>query len=205
MNDSAELDAIVTRNIGDIEAAISHARELQDALFEQLERVLSGELGEAWAVEYDDDHDYPIVIRHEGWAEREAGSRSKGYRLQLEEIEGPNDETDETWFSTMMGAGPNGAQSVFFFWHENFNPKKRWDRISEGSADVIDRLKKSGFAPNQRGRLYLPFKLDRDLLALGYETGDMSAAMQAARDLAATIHACKDDLVALIERDRNLD
>lgn len=205
MSDSTELDVIVTRNIGDIEAALLHARELEDALFEQLEGAISEDLGDAWKVVYDTDHDHPLVIQHIDWANGEGGSRSKGYRLQLEEIEGPNDETDETWFSTMMGAGPNGAQSVFFFWHENFHTKKRWDGISEGSADVIDRLKKAGLVPSQRGRLYLPFKLDRDLLAEGYGVGDMSAAMQAARDLATTILACKDDLAVLIERDRNLD
>lgn len=205
MNDTAELDAIVARNIGDIEAALLHARQLEDALFQQLEDAIADELGDAWHVEYDEDHDFPIVIQHQSWAEQEAGSRGKGYRLQLEEMEGANDETDETWFSTMMGAGPNGAQSVLFFWHENFNTNKRWGRICDGSEDAIDRLEKAGFVPNYRGRLYLPFKLDRDLLVRGYETGDMSEAMQAARDLAAIIRTCEDDLIALIKRDRELD
>ena len=120
-------------------------------------------------------------------------------------MDGPGGDTEETWLSTLLGAGPNGARAIIYFWANSFNTNKRWAKITEGQGDRLHRLAAAGFETDSRGRLYIPFTLDIEELAKGYETGDLESSLQRARELGATIRTSAADLNALVERDRNLD
>ena len=205
MADTADLDALVIRNIGDIEAALIHARELETGLLEAVESILVDELGPTWHVEYDPDDDYPLWLTHSDWIEEGTPARKNSYRLQMEEKDGPDGVTEGTWLSTFLRTGPHGARAIIYFWANSFNTNKRWAKITEGQSDRLQRLAAAGFETDSRGRLYIPFSLDMEELAKGYETGDLESALHRARELGAIIRTSAADLDALVERDRNLD
>lgn len=205
MADTADLDALVTRNIGDIEAALNHAHQLGHSLIEQIEAILVEDLGAEWHVESDVDDDSPLWMSKQSWFDEGKPTRKNSYRLQFDQEEGPGGDDEWTWFSTMLGAGPNGARIRVYFWSSSFSTNKRWSKIMAGHDDQLARLVGAGFETDATDRLYIPFALDAEVLAKAYETGNLDDAMQPAHDLVRTIKASADDLSALIERDRNLD
>lgn len=203
MADTSNLDALIARNITDIEAALAHARGLGHGLIEEIANILSAELGDVWLVEPDmEDDDTPLRVARRDWIGEGSKPWNGGYSLRFNEKAGPGELLDETWFSVLMNAGPNDARIAVYFWSQTFGPKRRWARLVDDQRLVIDKLLTAGFEQDSDGWLYLPFKLDRDLVAKGYEDGDMNAALMPAKDLAEIVKSASEQLEAVIERDR---
>ena len=206
MTDTTRLDALVTRNISDIESALAHARELGHQLIEDIADVLRAELGDAWLVETDtDDDDLPLQLARRDWLGESVKPWKGAYSFNFNEKTGPGDEYDETWFSTVMNAGPNGAAIAVYFWSPTFGPKRRWGRLIEKQRPIVDVLLDAGFEQDSDGWLYLPFALDPELVAAGYEADDLSLPLNAAKDLAQTISSVSKELNLIIKFDRNFE
>lgn len=203
MAQTPDLNALVTRNIGDIEAAYTHAEELGSSLLEAIADVLREELGDAWHVEVDvDNEDVPLWFARRDWLGNDSRSDRDRYSFNFRMKAGPGGEYDYTWLASLMNAGPEGASVVVYFWAATFNGKRRWIRLLEEEKGLVENLVEAGFKQDTDRWLYLPFALDTELLAEGYEAGHITAALKPARDMASVICGTIKQLETLVVRDR---
>lgn len=203
MAEVADLNALVTRNIGDIEAAYTHAEELGSSLLEAIADVLTEELGDAWHVEVDIDNEQtPLWFARRDWLGNDSRSDRDRYSFNFNMKTGPGGEYDYTWLASLLNAGPEGASVAVYFWAATFNGKRRWIRLLEEQKGLVENLVEAGFKQDADRRLYLPFALDAELLAKCYEAGDITAALKPARDLASAVCGTIKQLEALVVRDR---
>jgi len=201
--DTSDLNALVTRNIGDIEAAYTHAVELGASLMEDIADILRAELGDSWHVVVDvDNENVPLWFARRDWLGNDSRSDRDRYSFNFNMKAGPGDEYDHTWLASLMNTGPEGASVAVYFWASTFNGKRRWIRLLEEQKGLVENLVKVGFKQDTDRWLYLPFALDSALLAKGYEAGDITAALKPARDLASVICGTIKQLETLVVRDR---
>tara|TARA_B100001179_G_scaffold229057_1_gene214120 strand:+ start:448 stop:1065 length:618 start_codon:yes stop_codon:yes gene_type:complete len=205
MTDTSVLDALVTRNIGDIEGALLHARKLGHELLDEIAARLRQDLGEGWEAEADlEDDGNPVKFAKTSWREPDA-SLGDGYVFNFNEKPGPNEETDETWFSTLLNAGPNGASIAIYLWSDTFWAKRRWRKLVQQEAKTVEKLLEAGFRQDDDLWIYIPLVLHTDELAKGYEQGDLETALMPVSQIAEVIKSTLPQLEALIERDRNFE
>lgn len=203
MAETTDLNALVARNIGDIEAAYAHAVELGSSLLEAIAVVLREELGDAWHVEVDDeDDDDPLWFTRRDWLGTDGKSASDRYRFIFNMKTGPGGEYDDTWLSSLLNAGPHGASVAVYFSASSFGGKRRWSRLVEDQKVAVAMLLDAGFKQDSDKWIYFPFRLDPDLVVKGYEAGDMPIALKPASDFAAIIGSAVEALEALVARDR---
>ena len=205
MTDTSVLDALVTRNIGDIEGALLHARNLGHELLEEIAARLRRDLREGWEAEADlDDDGNPVKFAKTSWRDPDA-SLGDGYTFKFNEKPGPNEEVDETWFSTLLNAGPNGASIAIYLWSDTFWAKRRWRKLVQQEAETVEKLLEAGFRQDDDLWIYIPLVLHTDELAKGYEQGDLETALMPVSQIAEVIRSVLPQLEDLIERDRNFE
>jgi hypothetical protein len=206
MGDTSDLDALVARNIGDIEAALEHARALGHALIEEIGELMRAELGEGWLVDVDvNDDTAPLRLARREWGSDETASAKGGYAFTFNENPGPGDETDNTWLSALLNAGPAGASIRLYFWSDSFGAKRRWRRLIQGQEAVTERLLHADFKQDSDQWLYLPLGLEAETLAQGYESGDLAVALKPAVDAARVIKSCLPAFDELIAADKTFE
>lgn len=205
MADTSELDALIVRNIGDLESALLRAYEIGDVLVEVIGEAIQANLGASWEVHVDVDDDTPIRFARREWLNSETPSVVGAYHFSLSDKDGPGGDTDQTWLMTLLGGGPNGSSAVLYLWSQTFYAKRRWKKLLDDQSNLIDRLLNAGFRQDSDQWLYLPIAIDGEALANGFETGDLFAAMGPVIEALGTIQSAMPDIEALIDRDRTFD
>ncbi|MDK2767902.1 MAG: hypothetical protein KYX69_09305 [Sphingomonas sp.] len=205
MADTSELDALIVRNIGDVEAALLRAYDIGDEVVEAIGSAIRLGLDDTWEVAVEVDDNPPIRFSKRAWLDGQPQSLSGAYHFSLSEKNGAGGETDETWLMTLLGDGPNGSSAVLYLWSDTFHAKRRWKKLLDDQSDLIDRLLDAGFRQDSDQWLYLPVAIDGEALANGFEIGDLSAAMAPVTDALGIIQSGMPDIEALIERNRTFD
>ncbi|MDF2603052.1 hypothetical protein [Sphingomonas sp.] len=205
MADTSELDALIVRNISDVEAALLRAFEIGDEVIEEIGNVLRSMLGDAWEVIVDGKDDTPIRFARRGWLGGNTPVLARSYHISLTGKEGPSGDTDQSWLMTLLGNGPKGSSAVFYLWSDKFYTKRRWKKLLDDKADRIKKLLDAGFRQDENQWLYLPLLIDSEELANGLEVGDLSRAMAPVSEAISIIQAVVPEIEALIERDRTFD
>lgn len=198
MADTSELDALIVRNIGDVEAALIRGRELGHSLIEEMGALIERERPD-WSVALNLDDDVPLKFGPRSWLNR--GENSANCQFHLNEFAGPGGDEEETWLSGLMNVGPAGVSIALYFWSDTFNKKKRWKQLALDRQSVISDLLERGFRQDSDQWLYLPLVLTPDDVALGFQTGDLDIALKPFGDIVSTIAASVPELETIIERD----
>jgi hypothetical protein len=205
MADTSELDALIVRNIGDVEAALLRAREIGDEVVESIGEAVRSGLDEGWEVAVDVDDETPIRFARRAWIDGETSALSGSYHFSLSDKNGPGGETDQTWLCTLLGNGPAGSSAVFYFWSNSFSAKRRWKKLADDQSKLVDQLLDAGFRQDEKQWLYVPIAMNAEALAKAFEEGDLSAAMTPVIAALEVIEATAPSIEALIERDRTFD
>lgn len=203
MPDNSALSALVVRNIGDIEAALTHAQEVIDErLFQDIGDAIAARFADSdWFVSAEVE-DKEIWFSPGNWRPADVLPEDAPYWFHLEGQDGPGGGEEYSWLAAFLAAGPEGASVALVLNGTTFKSAKRWKALAKSNTDLIARLIDAGFRQNDAQRLYLPLHLDADVLAAGFEDDDLTTALKPLQDALDVIEAARQDLDALIAYDR---
>lgn len=178
----AELDTLVIRNIGDIEAAMKHAVEvLGPRLWDEVGKAVIGgcEASNHYASAKSEDEEVWLADR--SWLVQDtlSANADADFWLALDERTGLGGEGEGSWLASFTASGPNGA-TVALWVHQNIVGVGRWKKIVRSADDVIDELRAAGFdvVEDDDRRLCIPVMLDREAVATAFSSEDFVVAMQ---------------------------
>ena len=196
-----ELSGLVVRNIGDLEAAVVHARELDQRLFTAIGEGVKEQLADtdfhAHAI---GDEEY-VWFAPRSWLKNTTKDVEADYWFELLELPGPGDKFEETWIAQFANVGPHSAETGIWFCGSALKARRWKSLLARGDA-IVARLMDAGFRQDPDQRIYFPLRLDLEELAKGFEDDDLTAALRPLRDAVATIMKCIDDFEALVALDR---
>lgn len=201
MSANKELDALVIRNIADIEAAMNHAmNEVSPRIWEQVAQVVQEMCDtEAWFAVSDVAND-DVWFAHRSWLIADQRKPKADFFIGLDERLSESGEQENSWLAAFVANGPNGA--VMAFWLcQKILAAGAWKKLVKANDALVTELRGLGFSidDDDDRRLYLPVVLDRELLARSFETEDFDAVMEPARLAVANAVKAAPVLVRLRE------
>jgi hypothetical protein len=174
MGDDSELNALIVRNIGDIEAAFDRATGAIDtrtwqAIADVAESAMSCEDG--WLGEFDINGD--IVFYPEEW--RDSEGKPECY-FQIDEIKGEGKSGEgQSWLGDVVGESSHGAYSALIF-EQEIVKGKALSNVANRTANLRERLRQIGFQEKHK-KLHLPFRIPKETLAQAFAEGNFDDAM----------------------------
>ena len=175
-----ELDALIVRNIGDIGAAMKHAIEhVGPLLWKKTGRAVTETVaGDGWSSFSDPDAE-EVWFARENWLLPDRADPEADFWLGLDERTSGEEEGEGSWLAAFVGSGPNGSTMAFWV-DQRIVGKAAWKRIVKGNADLVDTLRGFGFSLDldDDRRICLPFTLDREKLAVAFESDDFDVVME---------------------------
>ncbi len=125
MEQTQSASALVVRNISEIEAALAHAEKIGTVLWEAVDTALRERLEPlGWRVSaFDGDRIW--FAPHDWFIEDDDADPF----FTIEEAEGPEGESDETWLAEFLQAGPNGAAVALWFSSSKMDKKRYRQRL----------------------------------------------------------------------------
>jgi hypothetical protein len=196
-----ELDALVIRNIADIEAAMNHAKnEIGPRIWEQVAQVTQETCdAQAWLAFSDVAND-DVWFAHQSWLMADQRKPRADFWIGLDERLSETGEDENSWVATFVASGPNGATMAFWL-KQQILGAGAWKKLVKANHALVAELRGLGFAVDDDDdrRLYLPVVLDRELLARSFETEDFDVVMEPARIAVANATKAAPVLVRLRE------
>jgi hypothetical protein len=201
MSANKELDALVIRNIADIEAAMNHAiKEIGPRIWEEVARVTQEMCdSETWITASDIAND-DLWFADRSWLMADQRKPKPDFWLGLDERLSEIDEGENSWLATFVASGPNGATMAFWL-DQRILGAGAWKKLVKANDALVAELRGLGFSVDDDDdrRLYLPVVLDRELLARSFETEDFDLVMEPARIAVANATKAAPVLVRLRE------
>jgi hypothetical protein len=194
MSIQPQLDALIVRNLEDIEQSYSRAskaitetlaREI-NALFEQFQDRVESEIGDLsgdpwfalpeWKSSGDEDKNYDLFF----WLTYEG------------------DEAN-TWPTIFVGA--NGASAWWKMGSSAWTGARTWKNFLKNPKheDLHNELRSDGFIIDEKeGTLRLPLRLKQEVLAHAFETENFDEALEPVRNTLQSISTRRDGLDRLV-------
>lgn len=179
MSDTKTLDALVIRNIADIEAAIKHAQDvIGPRIWEEAAKTAQDNCGDDWTVEFDTD-DNELRLADQTWLVSSGRKRKADFSIRLYERILPDGDGENSWLATFVASGPNGATMAFWV-EQSIVTASVWKKLVRTSDGIVAELRSLGFSidDDDDRRLYVPVVLDRETLARAFETDDFDEVMK---------------------------
>lgn len=179
MPDTKSLDALIIRNIADIEAAMKHAQEeIGPRVWEEVARVMQEECDADPWIAVADVEDEDVWFTDRGWLMPDQRKPKADFWLGLDERTDGGNEGENSWLAAFVAGGPNGATMAFWLDQRILGPGA-WKKLVKSSDGVVAELRGLGFSVDDDDdrRLYLPVVLDREALASAFETEDFDAVL----------------------------
>lgn len=180
MQTNGELDALIVRNIADLEAAYLRATgAVDDRLWLEIARVAQDAAESAGLQGRFDGQDWILSIRPDAWAS--TGAKAKpDFSFDLGGVD-PNEEA-ETWIGAITGDNPAGVSTGLVFVQNLLNPRPL-QALYQRETKLMAQLGEAGFRRTDNGkRLYLPVRVDREKLAQAFADDIFDEALQPLAD-----------------------
>jgi hypothetical protein len=193
-----DLDALIIRNLGDLDAAADHLwRDLEPRIQTVIVDFIEKWAGKReWKGEYDWAQD--IQIGPPDWKTEE------GWRGCFVLDAGPddtwNDEPGEDcfWLSRLC---QKGRGKLGFRWYPGILATPgRWKKfvfekgsLSGKEKGFVYEIGKKGFACEEKGRFFMEFKIDADKLIAAIQDDDFVTALQPMQDALDKLAAAKPE------------
>lgn len=194
-----ELDALIVKNIGDLDAAARYLGEdlkprlgaAMDEVFQTFWRKSDWEGSANW----DEDETW---IAARDWRDPE-GSKGNEFKCKvwLWGVAGQGGGEDHFWLTYLLGAG---VQSLGLQWNRtNLRNKRAWRRTVSLQRDIVARLRAHGFEYEEAlGTFLLPVRIDRDELATALQDESPEQALGPLEQALRQLLEAKDDFDALL-------
>lgn len=180
MSDTKTLDALVIRNIADIEAAMKHAIEvIGPRIWEEASRVMQATcVADTWIALADLDEE-DVWFADRNWLMPGQRKPKADFWLGLDERTSGGNLGENSWLATFVSSGPNGATMAFWLNQRILLPGA-WKKLVKSSDALVAELRGFGFSfdDDDDRRLYVPVVLDREALAMAFETDDFDDVMK---------------------------
>ena len=179
MPETKTLDALVIRNIADIEAAIVHAQlEIGPVIWREAAKTAQTLCEGDWTVVVDADDD-ELRLADRSWMTHGTRKPKADFSIRLYERVPRDGDGENTWLATFVASGPNGATMAFWIEQTIATPSV-WRKLVKTSEGIVAELRALGFSidDDDDRRLYLPVVLDREALARAFETDDFDEVMK---------------------------
>lgn len=180
MQTNGELDALIVRNIADLEAAYLRATgAVDDRLWLEIARVAQDAAESAGLQGRFDGQDWILPIRPDAWASTDAKAKPD-FSFDLGGVD-PNEEA-ETWIGAITGDNPAGVSTGLVF-VQNLLNHRPLQALYQRETKLMAQLGEAGFRRTDNGkRLYLPVRVDREKLAQAFADDIFDEALQPLAD-----------------------
>lgn len=202
MTDENLLNALIVRNIADIEKAWKHANAKISAKLEEGTMKIFKEFAEnnEWNTGNDDDFSSAWTASPE-W--KTASAEDDSYDIYLE-FNGKL-PSDETWLSCFINALGN---PMFLYVVTDSLGTKEWSELFKAAAnkEIFENFEKQGFIverTNRNEHICIYPEIDAEALARGFEDDDISEALMPIREALDRFLKAKPLLDELCKRIRN--
>lgn len=179
MSDTKTLNALVIRNIADIEAAITQAQqEIGPVIWREAAKTAKAVCDDEWTVLIDEDDD-ELRLADRTWMIHGARKPKADFSIRLYERVRPDGDGENSWLATFVAGGPNGAMMAFWIEQTIVTPSA-WKKLVKTSDGIIADLRALGFSidDDDDRRVFVPVVLDREALARAFETDDFDEVMR---------------------------
>ena len=190
------LSALVIRNIGDLEAAMSHATEvIDDRLHEESMAILERSLAKAdWHCAFGEGFTDDWFAPKE-WMIAEDDA-DLWFRLTARDT-----ESTSSWLAMFVGEAPEEARMSILL---QSNAKKKAIKQILADPEIQTALRESGLR-NNGAAVWLPIEINAELLAAGFENDDLDDALAPIAVAAEMVSKARPGLDLLRDRLRGLD
>lgn len=181
MDETMTAQALVVRNIGDIESAFVLAEKISDELWEAVRSALVARLeSSGWHVSaFDGDQ---IWFAPREWLSPDTENPEAVSWFSIAEYSGLGGETDHTYLAEFLQAGPNGAGIALWFGSDAMEKKRYRQRPTSQDHPELAALLSAGFEIDDQHWIRLPFRLDVDAVAQGADDEDYADALKPLQD-----------------------
>ena len=202
MSEENKLNAMIVRNIDDIDAAYSRAtNEIETALTREVAAIFSeAAKSESWEGSDDDASLDELWLAPAEWWSEGQDDEDEEYDLFL--TLGYDGKADLTWLATFLGSGD---LRLGIFLDSNALTESRWRKLVRSlDPGLINKLAAAGFSVDaSKGFIALYVKIDKEALAKGFEDGDIAESLGPIADaLAQAVKArpVLDELGTLVRK-----
>lgn len=204
-NQTASLDALLIRNVGDIEAAMTRiGEELDPRLWREIEARLEATAASCgWAT-------HPTAAKDgywhapSAWMTVDDGDPDSPFYFMLSHQAGAAGVEDYSDLAALVGASPHGNRIALSFEQDPLSPAK-WKKLLRGDADALARLRDGGFVTDlEHGAIAFDITLDPDLLATAFSQNDFDQVLEPldrALEAAAKLQPVFERLIAIVPKE----
>ena len=178
MTENNSLDAMIVRNIHDIEAAYQRVNDqIETALTKGVAEIFahateqSGWDGDSADVDFE-----KMWLAPKDWKSQSGDETSEEYDLYF--CLSYSGEAELTWLSTFVGAAD---LQLGLFLETDMLTGPAWRRLIKSAEmkDALMQITSKGFTvESANGEIVIYFKIDREKLACGFENDDLSEALE---------------------------
>jgi hypothetical protein len=198
LSETANLSALVIRNIGDLAAAMKQASEvIEPRVWQELGARLKKELpADTWHVNVADED---LWFADRQWSGPELALPGVNFWLALGECVQPGRDAEDTWLPVFTGSGPAGAHLALFF-EQKLVGTGAWKKLLKAGGDHLAALEASGFRRDPgNSQLYMPVLIDNDALARAFEEEDFDEVLEPLTKVIAAVSRSRRALAAFVE------
>lgn len=180
MSKNANLDALVIRNINDIEAAMNHAIEqISPRVWQEVGRTVLDVCKDQPLQGFVEAEDEEVWLADSMWLRPGKHGHDADFWLGLDERTSASGKNENSWLANFVASGPEGSTMAFWL-DQRIVGKSAWKKILKTNDDVLSSLRDCGFAFDEDDdrKLCLPLELDREKLAVAFETDDFDLVME---------------------------
>lgn len=199
MENKRNLHTLIARNIGDLEAALVEINDMDDLLWSRLSDLVSEHSATCdWRIARNFDAEDNYFLPGE-WVDAVNKVADEWIWLSFD-VSTPQGKQDCSYLSIFTQSGPHGCSMEIAITTDKSVGKARRKSIFASNPDIIKRLGEHGFEydPNE-GIVFLPFRIDPDLLAKAFEDDNFDTALQPIALALDIIQVARPDLDRLVK------
>ena len=190
LRDLNALNALIVRNIGDIEAAIERAmQELDKRLWKEMAAVVEVAAGRYGWRSDNKPEDNEVQFSFES-AEWQKGDRTAQFRFSIEEIPGATNDFPSSWIAEAVAENPQGARLGLVLIQDVLKPRAL-ARVIKKKAELLAKLADHKILLNEDNALFIEINIDKEVLAQAFEEDDFEIALNPLLTAMKTIDQAK--------------
>lgn len=190
---SSELDTLILRHVGDIEAAYARLYELDERVGAEAHQFLEDcAKAETWFVFNDND----FWIADRDWLNADTARPTPDYWFDF-----TTSDPDSFWLPALTGSSQQGAQARLTFRIARFG-KRKWQQLEPKIAAASQTLLSLGFQRSESLEFFVPVKLDLEKVVEAFENEDFKTALEPFGQAMALIELGHQSFAEIVEEHR---
>jgi len=180
MTEASDLDALIVKHIGDLEAARRRIDEVVDPrLLREVSVIMENwAAGLGWVHKFEDD-EQSISVAPEDWIKRDKDGKINWWFpwFELSSIDADGDLVSASHLAEFLALEDSSTCKALSFCQDVLG-KKVWRNLLKKTAKEMQALRDLGFEVDDReGLVNFPVRLDLEVLKTSFEENDFEEAL----------------------------